>query len=294
MFDLGLRQDPLNLAPRWAQAFAAGVLNISSLGVIDQLKKGNVKLESVNGVIWSHSHVDHIGDMSLWPNTTGIIIHEETDTRTWPAFAGAGLLESDFAGKKITKLPFNRTSLKIGGFSAIDFFKDSSLYLLDVPGHCLGHMAALARLTPTSFVLLAGDAFHHVAQIRPSPNLAKNFPIPKDILAISQKSISREYFWSPDDTTDLTLKKTTFFVPASGNDSLNFDPLTSRVSQLGFSVFDAHPDILVVGAHDASTDLFLDLFPKSLNNWKTKGNKKAAVWAFADPKTRGYALSINH
>jgi glyoxylase-like metal-dependent hydrolase (beta-lactamase superfamily II) len=52
---------------------------------------------NVNRFVFSHSHLDHVGDMSLWPNTTEIIIGEGTDTRTYPTFANASFLESDFA-----------------------------------------------------------------------------------------------------------------------------------------------------------------------------------------------------
>jgi glyoxylase-like metal-dependent hydrolase (beta-lactamase superfamily II) len=48
-------------------------------------------------VLCSHSHADHFGDMSLWPNTTQIVIGEATDTRTYPTFADGSFLESDFA-----------------------------------------------------------------------------------------------------------------------------------------------------------------------------------------------------
>ncbi len=56
-----------------------------------------IKEASLTPVLLSHSHADHIGDMSLWPNTTGIVIGEATDTRTFPTFANASFQESDFA-----------------------------------------------------------------------------------------------------------------------------------------------------------------------------------------------------
>lgn len=80
--------------------------------------------------------------------------------------------------------------VSIGPSKAIDYFEDGSFYLLDAPGHAIGHICALARVTSSlgviapgkqheedSFVLLAGDAVHHVGELRPSPLL----PLPAEI-----------------------------------------------------------------------------------------------------------------
>ena len=44
---------------------------------------------------------------------------------------------------------------------AVDFYGDGSLYLVDSPGHLLGHLAAAARIAPNSFLFLAGDTCHN-------------------------------------------------------------------------------------------------------------------------------------
>ena len=44
--------------------------------------------------------------------------------------------------------------------SAIDFFQDGSLYLIDAPGHLPGHLNILARVGLGKWVYLAGDACH--------------------------------------------------------------------------------------------------------------------------------------
>ncbi len=45
----------------------------------------------------SHYHNDHTGDMSTFPSTTELVIHEDTDVRTYPSKEDSLLLESDFA-----------------------------------------------------------------------------------------------------------------------------------------------------------------------------------------------------
>jgi hypothetical protein len=60
------------------------------------------------------------------------------------------LLESDFAGRQFREMSFDgddMKGLKIGGFEALDYFGDGSFYLLESPGHAIGHLCGLARVT---------------------------------------------------------------------------------------------------------------------------------------------------
>jgi hypothetical protein len=152
-------------------------------------------------------------------------------------------------------------------------------------------MAALARVTPTSFILLAGDTFHQAGQIRPSPHLSTSFPVPADILSASRHNISRKYFFAPDDDTDLHNHTVPFLAIATGAESFYQDPVTSRISQFMVGVFDSDEDVLVLTAHDASMHDFLDFFPNTLNNWQKKGIKDRGVWNFANSSSRGYRLT---
>jgi beta-lactamase superfamily II metal-dependent hydrolase len=62
MFDIGLRKDVQNLVPSLAALFSEGAFKLDVEDDIPtQLKKGNISLESIDAVIWSHSHFDHIG-----------------------------------------------------------------------------------------------------------------------------------------------------------------------------------------------------------------------------------------
>ncbi|UKZ88832.1 uncharacterized protein TrAFT101_004566 [Trichoderma asperellum] len=59
----------------------------------------------------------------------------------------AVFLSSDFAGRHNNEIDFSKSTSKIGGFNALGFYDDESFYLLDTPGHDLGHLSALARAT---------------------------------------------------------------------------------------------------------------------------------------------------
>ncbi|KAF8904229.1 hypothetical protein CPB85DRAFT_985801 [Mucidula mucida] len=52
---------------------------------------------TVQTVIWSHSHIDHIGDMSKFPSTTELVVGAGTDLGTYPTFEDAQLVESDIS-----------------------------------------------------------------------------------------------------------------------------------------------------------------------------------------------------
>lgn len=54
---------------------------------------------------------------------------------------------------------------------AIDFYGDGSLYLVEAPGHMLGHMIALARIAPEAFICLAGDVCHNRACYVPAERI---------------------------------------------------------------------------------------------------------------------------
>jgi hypothetical protein len=154
-----------------------------------------------------------------------------------------------------------------------------------------GHMAALARVTPTSFILLAGDAFHQAGQIRPSPHLSASFPVPVDILDASRYNISRKYFFAPDDDTDLHNRTVPFLALATGAESFYQDPVISRISQFMLGVFDSDMDVLILTSHDASMNDALEFFPSALNDWQKKGIKDRGVWNFANASSKGYRLT---
>lgn len=118
----------------------------------------------------SHLHWDHSGDAA--PYTSGeIILGAEAQgpltTEVYPTNPKGTLLALP-EGRKITFIDFSKSSSAgrpvISPFAtfkqAIDFYEDGSLYLINTPGHFPGHLSALARVAPNTFVLLAGDLCH--------------------------------------------------------------------------------------------------------------------------------------
>ncbi|KAJ7859451.1 hypothetical protein B0H14DRAFT_2351128 [Mycena olivaceomarginata] len=205
MFDLRIRKDPENTHPAFASVFSSGFAQLEPYKDITVLLQNRgINLMSIDTVIWSHAHFDHVicplsppkGDMSTFPNSTKLIIGPDTDLTTFPESPPVSFQESVFIGHNINRVNFANTTLTFSGLKAIDSFGDRSFYLVDTPGDLPGHLTALVHVTPTSFIVLGGDTFHHARQACLQPQFQKNFSCPTHLLKDSKSAISTDFFWS--------------------------------------------------------------------------------------------------
>jgi len=196
----------------------------------------------------------------------------------YPSDPDSPIRESDYANRKLREISF-KSDLKIGQFPAYDYFGDGSFYLLDSPGHAVGHLCALARTTSEgedTFVLLGGDICHYAGIFRPSKHLPvpnaitphpcypeAGFPLcPGTAFAELQRSRNR----SPTDSLyDMTF---------------GYDIPLAQKTATWLQELDADENIFVIIAHDSTVRDGVDHFPKSLNDWKAKGWGKSLKWAF--------------
>lgn len=182
-------------------------------------------------------------------------------------------------GRKVIEISFKDSShaIKVGDFRAHDFFGDGSFYLLDTPGHAIGHMGGLARTTtnPDTFIFMGGDLCHHSGQIRPSRYLRIPAQVSDPSFGVQTTHAGRRF-------EELLLSRTgstevPFFVPAasqcvSEEDSSN----TRRRAQDA----DAQENIWLIYAHDPSLSDVVDFFPSSANAWKEKNWRSKTMWSF--------------
>jgi N-acyl homoserine lactone hydrolase len=123
--------------------------------VIDrQLQKIGFRQDQVKAVITSHSHLDHIGNIKLFPNAVHVIQKKELYQAWWPEkFQRPGdvFVMKDFDGPA---RDFNYLELE-GDY---DLFGDNSITVLSTPGHTLGHQSVRVRFPNGKTLILAQDA----------------------------------------------------------------------------------------------------------------------------------------
>lgn len=170
--------------------------------------------------------------------------------------------------------------MKAGAFPAFDFFGDGSFYLLDTPGHCLGHMAGLARTSKAgdgsdsadTFIMMGGDLCHHGSEMRPSPYLPLPDPLPSRVggakCAADFQRLNARNGRKADSP---------FVSPNMFEDEQLSDQTIERTQ-----VADADPNVWFVFAHDRALLEGVELFPEKANDWKQKGYKEKTMWMFLE------------
>jgi glyoxylase-like metal-dependent hydrolase (beta-lactamase superfamily II) len=121
--------------------------------VIDkQLEKLGYKVDDVKIVITSHSHLDHIGNIEMFPKAIHVMQKKELYQAWWPEkFQRTGAhVMADYDDAR----DFNYLELN-GDY---DLFGDGSVIVLSTPGHTLGHQSIKVKLPETGTVILSQDA----------------------------------------------------------------------------------------------------------------------------------------
>lgn len=160
LFDLAFMKDLFNRMPPSLKAVLSGDVDVVDpvmtikdvIDVPDTLLSNGYDLSTINSIIWSHSHIDHVGDPAVFPTTTDLVVGPGFKTACTPGYPtnpNATVLDSAFRGRAVKELEFDQggSSVKnIGGFRAIDFWKDGSFWVLECPGHTNHHLGALSVL----------------------------------------------------------------------------------------------------------------------------------------------------
>lgn len=204
---------------------------------------------------------------------------KEAFTPGYPANKDSPIRESDYEGRELREIAFSQ-GLKIGQFDAFDYFGDGSFYLLDSPGHAIGHICGLARVTGTSFIFMGGDSCHHAGEFRPSQYLplpSSVSPNPLDLK--SSKPCPGAMFEELLPGGDQTKP---FYKIARLNDGSgvahDVDEAEATIEKVIEA--DARDEVLVVMAHDDSLLNVVDFFPKYANEFVQKGWVEKGRWLF--------------
>ena len=97
----------------------------------------------------SHLHIDHVGNLDLFPDVAVLLQQAEFDAGFGPGAEAATLIPETYAA-----LDPDRVRPVDGDH---DVFGDGSVVLVALPGHTPGHQGLLVRLPDTGPVLLATD-----------------------------------------------------------------------------------------------------------------------------------------
>jgi glyoxylase-like metal-dependent hydrolase (beta-lactamase superfamily II) len=293
VFDLGLRKDWHNLPPAILTQLKPPTWSVDVQKNVADILQGNgvdVAGGEIEAVVWSHWHFDHTGDVSSFPATTTLIGGAGVREALFPAYptaAESALSDSDFEGREYREIDFSKEStIQIHRFQAYDYFNDGSFFLLHAPGHAIGHMCGLARVTSTqegdledTFVLMGADTAHHGGAIRPNAYL----PLPRDI---QPSPLAGKYpSGCPGHLFEAFHRNKRGDEPYYQlNDSTPHDKRQADHSLDVLREFDAADNVFVIIAHDDTLldpEMGIEWFPHgTLRDWKAKGLAQRSRWAF--------------
>ncbi|PFH55225.1 hypothetical protein XA68_10334 [Ophiocordyceps unilateralis] len=305
IFDLGVRRDANNFSPAARRMIQKGGVIIDvDFDVREILQRQGVDLSEIEAIVWSHWHFDHTGDSSGFGPGTALVVGpgfcepENGIFPGYPANPDSPILESDYAGRELREVSFADSKVAVGRMSAIDYFGDGSFYLLDAPGHTVGHLCALARVTSSpqsSFILMGGDGCHHMAELRPSPFR----PLPHDLdpsplrnLPVCPGALFEPLLWPQSSSTSNEPDRTrAIYDIATGPNAYHTNPAETTRTIAKLQEVDAADNVFVVIAHDHHLLDLVDFFPATLDHFLVKGWPAASRWRFLADFSLGLGLS---
>ena len=143
-----------NCTSHWNEGFC-GLLQPAQTrdDVIDKiLERVGFSASDVKIVITSHSHLDHIGNIEMFPDAIHVIQKKELYQAWWPEKfqRGGAHVIADYDDAR------DFTYFELDG--DYDLFGDGSVTIISTPGHTLGHQSVKVKLAETGTVLLTQDA----------------------------------------------------------------------------------------------------------------------------------------
>ncbi|KAH8881461.1 hypothetical protein GQ53DRAFT_888157 [Thozetella sp. PMI_491] len=278
LFDCGGRKDFRKFNLGTLQKMDEILFSITVEKDVDEiLTEAGIALDSIDSMIWSHWHWDHHGAPDQFPTSVEIVVgpgFKELFMPGFPTNPDAILADAYFEGREVREVTFADSDVKLGSFPAFDYFGDGSFYLLDSPGHAVGHICALARTTPDTFVFMGGDICHSPGIFRPTKAYPLSDPVPSDQLDPGFPLPCPCSLFTPlhPSYPDADASRTTpFFGLSQDKNSTFIDDNAAKNSIEAMRKFEESPNVLVCISHDMDPEA-------DINNWKAEGLKEKARW----------------
>jgi glyoxylase-like metal-dependent hydrolase (beta-lactamase superfamily II) len=166
----------------------------SKKSLAGQLAELGLKTADIHYLALSHSHPDHVGNLSLFRQATLVVQKAEYE---WV---------QPFGGPRFKP---EQPAIKAEGDH--DLFGDGSLTLISTPGHSPGHQCLLVRLPKTGAVMLSGDAVHTRANWDSHRVPERNFNIPQSLASLDRMAAvlkeNNAQLWIGHETSEVPLRK---------------------------------------------------------------------------------------
>jgi N-acyl homoserine lactone hydrolase len=122
----------------------------------DQLAEIGLKPSDITLVAISHTHGDHIGNVSLFPQSTILMQQAEYSWINSANGPNDNVNQLMALARKLLGTPKNLKLIN----GDTDVFDDGSVTLASTPGHTPGHQSLLVHLRNSGFIILSGDVAH--------------------------------------------------------------------------------------------------------------------------------------
>src|SRR3984957_8768040 len=206
LWDTGVPEATLNDPRGWSTLPKLIVYHLDR-SVTDQLAEIGLKPGDIGRVAISHTHVDHIGNMELFPNSTTVMQRAEYNWKHSPNGPNDNVNQLMALARKLMGTPKNLQLID----GDTDLFGDGSVTLISTPGHTPGHQSLMVHLRNSGFIILSGDVAHLEGNfednIVPSLNTSK----PESIASMDRvrrliKTYKAKFFINHDKSQTDTLK----------------------------------------------------------------------------------------
>ena len=155
LWDTGVPESALNDPKGWSTLPKLIVYHLDKT-LTDQLAAIGLKTIDITYVALSHTHGDHIGNVSLFPNSTVLMQRAEYAWISSPDGPNDNVNQLKALARKLLGIPKHLKLLE----GDTDVFGDGSVILVFTPGHTPGSQSLLVHLKNSGFIILSGDVVH--------------------------------------------------------------------------------------------------------------------------------------